>query len=293
MSEAPTSTQPDKKDDLGLTPEEIEENKKAQQELEAHNEAVTKQMEDLKNAVRKDMPFVSKYLTLDEYKLKWEGNKFYDSFDSIMTKFSKVRELRRDGNCFYRAILWQIFEYFLVNKSEHALVEYDKILKKIEGAKQDLMDNGYDEVVVDMFHDQFLEEFKGLSEPKIDVTDDEAVEKYLEERLCDESLASYLITYIRFIISAYLKANREMYQPFIELDMDTYCQIRVDAVEQEAEEICIIGLMNYLDLAVEIIQVQPDGLAYTSKIPEDAVDDESRFIGRLLFTPGHYDSLHI
>lgn len=95
------------------------------------------------------------------------------------------------------------------------------------------------------------------------------------------------------MISAYLKANREMYQPFIELDMDTYCQIRVDAVEQEAEEISIIGLMNYLDLAVEIIQVQPDGLAYTSKIPEDAVDDGTRFIGRLLFTPGHYDSLHI
>lgn len=70
-----------------------------------------------------------------------------------------------------------------MNKNEHALAEYDKILKKIEGAKQDLMDNGYDEVVVDMFHDQFLEEFKGLGDPKIDVTDTEAVEKYLEERL--------------------------------------------------------------------------------------------------------------
>lgn len=84
-----------------------------------------------------------------------------------------------------------------------------------------------------------------------------------------------------------------MFQPFIELDMDTYCQTRVDAVEQEAEEISITGLMNYLGIAIEIVQVQPDGFAFTTNIPEGVEDDGSRFMGRLLFTPGHYDSLHI
>ena len=42
---------------------------------------------------------------IDEYK----DNKFFEAFVSLKEKYPRVRKLRRDGNCFYRAFLLQMF----------------------------------------------------------------------------------------------------------------------------------------------------------------------------------------
>ena len=73
-----------------------------------------------------------------------------------------------------------MFEYFLINKNPDAVAEYENLHSKIKGSKEDLMKNGYEEIVLDDFYDNFLECFESLKEPKFEVTDESAVEKYLE-----------------------------------------------------------------------------------------------------------------
>ena len=73
-----------------------------------------------------------------------------------------------------------MFEYFLINKNPDAVAEYEHLHAKIKGSKEDLMKNGYEEIVLDDFYDNFLECFESLKEPKFEVTDESAVEKYLE-----------------------------------------------------------------------------------------------------------------
>uniref|UniRef100_A0A7S3JA83 ubiquitinyl hydrolase 1 n=1 Tax=Euplotes harpa TaxID=151035 RepID=A0A7S3JA83_9SPIT len=248
----------------------------------------------LNKQIAESMPFVSKKLNIDDYKEHWKDNKFYDSFISLLDKYSRARELRRDGNCFYRALLWQMFEYFLTTKSSEASEEYEKILGKISNSKADLLALGYDEIVIDDFYDQFLTAFKDLKDATIDVTDEEAVHEYLEKLFSNESLAPYLLMHCRFMTSAYLKANSILYEDFMVdyADVGSYCDIEIEGVDREAEQMAIIGITNYLGIAAEINQVSANGNVESLTIPEDAIDDGKRFIAKLLFTPGHYDSLY-
>jgi hypothetical protein len=48
-------------------------------------------------------------------KSEYRDNKFELCFDELYTRYTKVRRLRRDGNCFYRAFIFQLFEFFIQN----------------------------------------------------------------------------------------------------------------------------------------------------------------------------------
>ena len=85
---------------------------------------------------------------------EYAENKFENCFDQLYARYKTVRRLRRDGNCFYRAFLFQLFEYFAKTKNE----QYTAFLKCIEDSKQDLMTNGgYEEIVIEDFYETFLE----------------------------------------------------------------------------------------------------------------------------------------
>jgi folate-dependent phosphoribosylglycinamide formyltransferase PurN len=73
--------------------------------------------------------------------------------------------LRRDGNCFYRAFLFQFFEWFILNKSsEKGKAAYEAFLKCVEDSKADLVTNaGYDEIAIDDFHNMLLTAVKDLA----------------------------------------------------------------------------------------------------------------------------------
>jgi ubiquitin thioesterase protein OTUB1 len=272
------------------TEEEKEKESEMMRQIEMNENAIN----DIKKGIAMSMPFVSVKLSVDEYKEHWRDNKFYESFKSLLTKYSQARELRRDGNCFYRALMWQMFEYFLTNDTENAKAEYEVIVEKISKSKEDLMKLGYDEIVIDDFYEIFLEKFKNLKEPGIDSKDEESVHKYLEEIFSNDSTAPYMLMHCRFMTSAYLKANSFLYDDFMveHADVASYCNSEIEGVDREAEQIAIIGITNYLGIAAEINQVQANGTVDTITIPEDAVGDNTRFVARLLFTPGHYDALY-
>ena len=78
--------------------------------------------EDYQNQLKKDiedqMPFITDLLDLAVLKHEYRDNKFELCFDELSNRYTRVRRLRRDGNCFYRAFLFQVFEHFILNKQD-------------------------------------------------------------------------------------------------------------------------------------------------------------------------------
>ena len=122
----------------------------------------------LKQEIAESSPHISELLDLSVLKQEYAQNKFENCFDVLYTKYKRVRRLRRDGNCFYRAFLFQLMEHCILTDDK---TQYNKIVSIIEQSKEDLMKNaGYDEIVIEDFYDTLLDSFKKLA----DVSKDKA-----------------------------------------------------------------------------------------------------------------------
>lgn len=73
----------------------------------------------LKKQIEEEMPFVTEVLETQVVMNEYIGTKFEDSFAVLIKPtsdggrgYQKIRRLRRDGNCFYRAFLFQTFEHY-------------------------------------------------------------------------------------------------------------------------------------------------------------------------------------
>ena len=161
--------QEDPKADGKMTQEELE---KLHKEIEANA--------NYANELKKEQeqwPFISEQMESKVVAKEFENSKFADSFVMLMLDkeaggrgYQHVRRLRRDGNCFYRSFLFQLFEHYgLVMAGEKAdpdgkyKAKYYELIKLVEGSKKDMCDNaGYDEIVIEDFYDVFLEELKKL-----------------------------------------------------------------------------------------------------------------------------------
>ncbi len=95
----------------------------------------------IKAEVEQSTPFISPKLPIDVFIAEYKDNKFQEAFISLKSVFPYVRRLRRDGNCFYRAYLLQMFE-FLYECQDSPL--FDKILKLIEDSQGYLLEAGYE-----------------------------------------------------------------------------------------------------------------------------------------------------
>lgn len=114
---------------------------------------------ELKKQIEDSTPYVSDLIDLGVLKVEYHDNKFEACFDSLYTRYQSVRRLRRDGNCFYRAFLFQLFEFFVQTKDK----EYASFLSVAEASKDDLVANGgYDLIAIEDFHEVFVDALKAL-----------------------------------------------------------------------------------------------------------------------------------
>ena len=72
------------------------------------------------------MPFISELHETSLVALEYDDTKFAESFQLLMEDKEKggrgykhIRRLRRDGNCFYRAFLYQLFEHYALNMDQY------------------------------------------------------------------------------------------------------------------------------------------------------------------------------
>ena len=243
---------------------------------------------DYENTIRKEIeettPLISEDLNIniliDEYK---SNEEYIKNIENICKKYKSIRKVRRDGNCFYRAFIFRLFEHICI-KNDKTL--FEKIKQKIIDAKELTGKNGYDWIVVEDFYDLFLKEFTDCFNSLSNKT---TVRDYLDTLFKDKDKCNYLIYFIRFCIAAYLKEQKEKYQLYIEGSFDNWVRTEVEAIDHEADQVQIMGCVNYFDIGVKIEYLNKNKTEVV-KLPDDKPDDE--FFIFLLFTPGHYDILY-
>jgi ubiquitin thioesterase protein OTUB1 len=258
--------------------------KQSQERLE--NERMAVEYENaIKAEIEQTTPLISDQLEiqilLDDYK---DNLEYANSVKIITEKYKYIRKVRRDGNCFYRAFIYRLFEYICM-KNDNKL--FNDILKKIEGIKDLTAKNGYDWMIVEdfytVFYGEFCSCFNSVNNNGVSVRD------YMDNLFKDKEKGNYLIYFMRFCIAAYLKDNRQLYEMYIEGDFDTWIRKEVEAIDNEADQIQIMACVNYFEIGVKIEYLNKYKNEVV-KFPEDK-KDEDIFI-EVLFTPGHYDILY-
>ena len=220
-----------------LTKEQIEARQRETDEIRRMIELSNDFENQLKKEINESMPFISDLTDLAVLKEEYAQNKFEDCFDALYGRYKRVRRLRRDGNCFYRAFLFQVFEHFILTDDK---TQYAKFVQVVEASEKDLMDNcGYDEIAIDDFYQEFVTALKKLADvPKADAT------KHLMELLCNHEAANYIIMYARFMTACYLKTNAIIFEGFVG-DVAAFCQSEVEQLDVEADHPQIMGIVSY------------------------------------------------
>ena len=82
--------------------------------------------------------------------------------------------------------------------------------------------------------------------------------KNLEELLKmfrDPEESNYLVLMLRYITSGELRNNAVLYETFIfeQIPIELFCQTEVEPIDKEADQIQIMALLNYLNVAIKIV----------------------------------------
>ena len=269
-------------------PQQNDENKKSNEEKNKINQQYELSVE-YENSIRQQIelttPLISEELPinvlLDDYKSNAE---YSNSIKQITEKYKYIRKVRRDGNCFYRSFIYRIFEYICIKNNKNL---YDHIMKKITESKELIKRNGYDWTFIEDFYNIFYMQFhhcyNSIEAHEVSVRD------YLDNLFSDKENGNYLIYFIRFCISAFLKENSFLYEVYVDGAFENWVSSEVEAIDHEADQIQIMACVNYFDIGVRIVYLHPNKNE-VMKFPEDKPDDQI-FI-TVLFTPGHYDLLY-
>ena len=209
-----------------------------------------------------------------------------------------MRQVRGDGNCFYRALLYSYLELLLVglenDVSEFAIQELTRMRSFINKSKDDLLALGYSEFTIESFYDMFVELLEGLPKMNRDT---------LLSMFQEDGSGDYYTWYMRVLCSCSLRKNSERFFPFIDdgqsVDMKAYCEREVEPMGKEVEQVQIIALAEYMGLNIHIHYL--DGRLFDSsvglpviKLPELGLSSEVQTITtNLLYRPGHYDILYV
>lgn len=244
-------------------------------------EEIIKYENEIRKEIEETTPLVSELKPTTELLQEFEYSEYSESIKTIVNKYENIRLIRRDGNCFYRAFLFRLFEEISISKNEKL---YNNIKKIIEGTKDLTGRNGYDWIVIEDFYNVFINELN--SAYQIDF--DNSIQ-FIDKLFTDKEKGNYLIVFVRLYIAAYLKENRILYESFIfDEAFDNWIQREVEAIDNECDQIQIMAIVNAFDVCVNIETLTPKSVD-TMRFPEDSNKD---ILFNVLFRPGHYDILY-
>jgi len=248
------------------------------------DDLIIKQQEAIDQEITTTIPLINAIEPLLNLKQEYsdDDDVYLKKLTTLSTTYPSYRRIRPDGNCFYRAFSFKLLEYLLLNTTQ---LELESFIEKFKLKRELLTAVGFNQFTVEDFYECFLELLTKLQTPQITTIAD------LEEVFSqDQSVADYLVVYLRILTSAELKSNAEFYQNFIaeQLTVDEFCSLEVEPMYKESDHIHIIGLSRVLGVGVRVEYVDRGSHQTTHNFP----DEESTPIVILLYRPGHYDILY-
>mmetsp|Transcript_50291 Transcript_50291/g.129617 ORF Transcript_50291/g.129617 Transcript_50291/m.129617 type:complete len:256 (-) Transcript_50291:67-834(-) len=220
-------------------------------------------------------------LALDALKEQYADNPgFLRKVDDLQKRFDGMRRTRPDGNCFYRAYLFGVFEQLVGQKERYA-----NFTARAKESLAFCVEAGYEKVAIEDFHEEFMSCLERLAAEGADASTAEAA---LEES------DGYLVCWARVLTSAYLKRHQEDYAPFLSshATIAEFCAQEVDPMATEADHLQITALSNHLGVPVRVVYLdRSEGDAAAQHLFEGGAEP-APFTVHLLYRPGHYDVIY-
>ncbi|CAI5451708.1 unnamed protein product [Caenorhabditis angaria] len=234
---------------------------------------------------QKMFPLVADRLPFDLVILDYDAETspdYYNKAKELANTYGEIRQIRGDGNCFYRAVFVGILEVCMKNEEKAK-----QFLETCLGWNDRLLKLGFPDWTTNDFCEVFTDWFKK-------VVNKETTSEKIFDDLNDDSQSNYLIIFMRLITSGYLKEHSEDYAPFIDdgRSLADYCSTEIEAMWKDADHLGISGLVLATGYNIRIEYMDrtaaPNG-GWHYDIPADC--NETPEIS-LLYRPGHYDIIY-
>ncbi|CAJ0590270.1 unnamed protein product [Cylicocyclus nassatus] len=216
---------------------------KSPEDAQKENELTEAQLSQIEEE-QKQTPLVGDRVPFEVVVMEYdpmESPEFYNKAKDLLGTYSDVRIIRRDGNCFYRAVLVAQVELMLNDSAE--CTRFEQICK---GWQDRLIKLGYP----DFTTNDFCEVFYKWMTP---IWTQQADRKKLFEDLNDDNEANYLIIFLRLITAGYLKEHAEEYAPFIEsVSLADYCVTEIESMWKDADHLAVTGLVNAIGQSIRV-----------------------------------------
>ena len=151
------------------------------------DDLILKQQEEIQQKIAAASDLVSDKLPLKVLEEEFSNDEVYKSKIAKLTEqYSEFRRIRPDGNCFFRAVGFRLFEWLLGSGEQ-----FEKVKESLAPSKDQMVKLGMPEFTVEDFYDNFMDTFNSLSgEEKTNLTD-------LLATFNDEGQSNYLVVFLR------------------------------------------------------------------------------------------------
>lgn len=196
---------------------------------------------------------------------------FYSLLENLMRSYSKIRRVRRDGNCFYSSVISLVLEFAMASRDNAELIA--ETFARLDALLESVYPEKY---IVEEFKDPVGSVVQCINRGERIVIDE-----------LDDVFWNYSTMYFRMITSGFIKANRDTYTHFVESgDLDRHCSTRVEVNNEYAGEVEITALTEALGLEINVICLETQGMQVYKK-------GRGPPIGNLLYMPEHFDIIYI
>jgi len=246
-------------------------------------------------------PLVSGQLSLDVLLAEFsEHANFSRQMKSLIAgeRHRAYRQMRRDGNCFYRAFLLGLFEKIEANQDQQLLASVTEL---VTDSLHRSIQFGFEGYTIEDFYYAFMDELAFYQQKLLalaagtadafkskDGMGDSAI-----ERMSNKNHAQYLIFWARMLASLYMRANEKDYSAFVPAEKGgfmAWLRSDVEALHSEADHLQAVALSKALRVPVTLYCIENVQKGGPSKVETMGDDVKSEY--DLLFRPGHYDLLY-
>lgn len=252
------------------------------------------QLTAIENEIKSSQPLTSQLLPisalLHQYSTtaaneQQQSAGFIQSAQFLSTKYTSLRRVRGDGNCYYRAFLYSLCEHLLLRNSNNnetgGSKEFSRIKTTIANSLKWVCQFGYEEMTIDMFYEELVELFDfietslsaadnndksastaaGAAEDESNRNNDAPQQQQqLHAKLNEEnSTSDYCTWYLRVLTAAQMKSNPDRFLPFLladetnmMMDIPTFCSREVEPMGKECGMVTVAALAECLGVKVVI-----------------------------------------
>jgi ubiquitin thioesterase protein OTUB1 len=128
---------------------------------------------------------------------------FLEKIRQLKNVCERMRTIKKDGNCFYRAFAFRFLEQLRNHKGTSW---YSAMVAKINDTKKLFEETGYDWSIIEFFWEPFWEL---ITDPNTN----------LEQTMNTEYSSDTIVSFLRILTAAFLKKHRDSYEVFV---LDSY-----------------------------------------------------------------------